>query len=64
MSCLNHTTFSHSGHSTASPLGVLPDPAITRIVTGDKFSEEGVQIVEEEDTKTDENSEEKEDEKQ
>ena len=51
-------------HSTASPLGVLPDPAITRIVAGDKFSEEGVQIVEEEDTKTDENSEEKEDEKQ
>ena len=37
-------------HSTASPLGVLPDPAITRIVAGDKFSEEGVQIVEEEDT--------------
>ena len=51
-------------HSTANPLGVLPDPAITRIVTGNKFSEEGVQIVEEEDTKTNENSEEKEDEKQ
>ena len=51
-------------HSTASPLGVLPDPAITRIVTGNKFSEEGVQIVEMADTKSDENSEEKEEEKQ
>ena len=49
-------------HSTASPLGVLPDPAITRIVTGNKFSEEGVQIVEDEDTKKGDNSEEREDE--
>ena len=51
-------------HSTPNPLGVEPDPDITRTVVGDKFSEEGVQIVEEEDTKTDENSDEKEDEKQ
>ena len=32
-------------HSTASPLGVLPDPALTRIVAGDKFSEAGLQLV-------------------
>ena len=49
-------------HSTASPLGVLPDPAITRIVTGNKFSEEGVQIVENADAKEGDNSEEREDE--
>ena len=32
-------------HSTASPLGVLPDPAVTRIVAGDKFSCAGLQLV-------------------
>ena len=33
-------------HSTANPLGVEPDPRITRVVVGDKFSTEGVEIVE------------------
>ena len=30
-------------HSTPNPLGVEPDPQITRVVVGDKFSEEGLQ---------------------
>lgn len=33
-------------HSTPNPLGVEPDPEITRTVVGDKFSEEGVEVVE------------------
>ena len=33
-------------HSTANPLGVQPDPAITAVVVGDKFSQEGVEVVE------------------
>ena len=32
-------------HSTPNPLGVEPDPEITRTVVGDKFSEEGVEVV-------------------
>jgi len=36
----------YADHSTANPLGVKPDPAITRIVVGDKFSEEGVELLE------------------
>ena len=36
----------YTDHSTPNPLGVTPDPAVTKIVEGDKFSEEGVQIVE------------------
>ena len=32
-------------HSTPNPLGVMPDPEVTQIVTGDKFSEDGVEIV-------------------
>ena len=35
----------YSDHSTSNPLGVKPDPAITRIVIGDKFTEEGVEIL-------------------
>ena len=35
----------YADHSTPNPLGVEPDPAITRIVVGDKFSEEGVQLL-------------------
>ena len=35
----------YADHSTANPLGVKPDPAITRIVVGDKFSEEGVELL-------------------
>ena len=31
--------------STPNPLGVLPDPETSKLVTGDKFSEEGVEIV-------------------
>jgi len=33
-------------HSTHNPLGVKPDPSITKVVMGDKFSEEGVEVVE------------------
>ena len=33
-------------HSTPNPLGVQPDPALTKVVVGDKFSEEGVEVVE------------------
>jgi len=32
-------------HSTPNPLGVMPDPEVTQIVRGDKFSEGGVEIV-------------------
>ena len=32
-------------HSTANPLGVVPDPAITRTLAGNKFSGRGLQIV-------------------
>ena len=32
-------------HSTPNPLGVQPDPALTKVVVGDKFSEEGVEVV-------------------
>ena len=35
----------YKDHSTANPLGVKPDPTITKIVVGDKFSDEGVKII-------------------
>merc|ERR1712111_80846 len=38
-------SFWYKDHSTPNPLGVLPDPAITKIVLGDKFSDEGVEVV-------------------
>ena len=38
-------SFWYHDHSTPNPLGVKPDPKVTRIVTGDKFSEEGVEVV-------------------
>ena len=36
----------YEDHSTANPNGVIPDPAITKVVRGNKFSEDGVYIVE------------------
>ena len=36
----------YADHSTQNPLGVKPDPAITKIVRGNKFSKEGVEIAE------------------
>ena len=36
----------YADHSTPNPLGVKPDPAITKIVRGNKFSEEGVELAE------------------
>ena len=33
-------------HSTANPLGVEPDRNVTKIVVGNKFSEEGVEVIE------------------
>ena len=41
----SEVSFWFRDHSTPNPLGVLPDPEITKTVTGDKFSEEGVEIV-------------------
>ena len=37
----------YKDHSTPNPLGVEPDPTITRTVVGDKFGSEGVEVVEE-----------------
>ena len=39
-------SFWQKDHSTANPLGVKPDPNVTKIVIGDKFSKEGIEIVE------------------
>ena len=41
----SEVSFWFSDHSTPSPLGVTPDPRVTKTVRGDKFSEEGVEIV-------------------
>jgi len=38
-------SFWYKDHSTPNPLGVLPDPLITKIVVGNKFSDEGVEVV-------------------
>ena len=38
-------SFWYKDHSTANPLGVQPDHNITKIVAGNKFSEEGIKIV-------------------
>ena len=35
----------YKDHSTPNPKGVLPDPKITKIVKGNKFDSEGVEIV-------------------
>ena len=45
ISCMPQVSLWYADHSTPNPLGVKPDPAITRIVVGDKFSEEGVEII-------------------
>ena len=42
----SEVSFWFKDHSTPNPLGVQPDPEVTRIVSGNKFSEEGVKIVE------------------
>ena len=34
----------YKNHSTPNPLGVEPDPAFTRIVVGDKFGDDGVEV--------------------
>ena len=36
----------YKDHSTTNPLGVEPDPGITKIVVGNKFSDEGVDVIE------------------
>eukprot|EP00092_Neocalanus_flemingeri_P051338 GFUD01059675.1.p1 GENE.GFUD01059675.1~~GFUD01059675.1.p1 ORF type:complete len:381 (+),score=98.56 GFUD01059675.1:41-1183(+) len=36
----------YKNHSTHNPLGVEPDPSITRVVVGDKFGDDGVEVVE------------------
>ena len=43
----SQVSLSYKDHSTPNPLGVEPDPTITRTVVGDKFSCEGVSVVEE-----------------
>ena len=35
----------YQDHSTTNPLGVKPDPKVTKIVAGDKFSDEVLVIV-------------------
>ena len=35
----------YQDHSTTNPLGVKPDPKVTRIVAGNKFAEEGLKVV-------------------
>ena len=35
-------------HSTPNPCGVLPDPSITKIVRGNKFDPESLEIIEHE----------------
>ena len=35
----------YESHSTANPLGVIPDKRITKVVAGNKFSEEGLRLV-------------------
>ena len=35
----------YTDHSTANPLGVRPDPRVTKVVRGDKFGMEGVEVV-------------------
>ena len=37
----------YTDHSTPNPFGVVPDPHVTRVVVGDKFSEDGVELVDE-----------------
>ena len=37
----------YTDHSTANPLGVRPDPRVTKVVRGDKFGMEGVEVVKE-----------------
>ena len=44
----------YKSHSTENPLGVRPDPTVTKIVVGDKFSDDGVRIVEEEEVASNE----------
>ena len=39
----SNVSFWYKDHSTPNPLGVVPDPSITKTVVGDKFSE-GVEI--------------------
>jgi len=41
----SNVSFWYKDHSTANPLGVEPDPDVTKIVVGNKFSEEGVKVV-------------------
>ena len=41
----SEVSFWYKDHSTPNPLGVVPDPSVTKIVVGDKFAEEGVEIV-------------------
>ena len=42
----SNVSFWYRDHSTHNPLGVEPDPTITLTVVGDKFSREGVEVVE------------------
>ena len=41
----SEVSFWFRDHSTPNPLGVMPDPEVTQIVSGDKFAEDGVNIV-------------------
>ena len=39
----SQVSFWYKDHSTANPMGVGPDPTITKTVVGDKFSRDGVE---------------------
>ena len=41
----SEVSFWYRDHSTPNPLGVVPDPSVTKIAVGDKFAKEGVEIV-------------------
>ena len=43
----SQVAFWYKDHSTPNPLGVEPDHTITRTVIGDKFSDEGVEVMKE-----------------
>ena len=43
----SQVAFWYRDHSTPNPLGVEPDPAITRTIIGNKFSQDGVRLMKE-----------------
>ena len=44
----SQVSFWYKNHSTENPLGVRPDTTVTKVVVGDKFGDEGVEVVSDE----------------